>query len=163
MTHIRSGRSAVVRYRRASVGRPPTWRNLFRIETFGCNTMSSRLNQTTNLPLNIYRMTQIGIGSGRQAETLTALVLTAWRMGLWFAKAIVEQHRPCSSANEWNCSVWYATGQQGVCETTNVYANRCEWKRRIGRCPRRCPGSQQVPFDVVLNMLINKPQPRLGA
>jgi len=59
--------------------------------------------------------------------------------------------------------LWYATGQQGFAK--RHAANReVEWKRRIGRCPRRCPGSQQVPFDVVLNIDAHQQtQPRLGA
>lgn len=27
-----------------------------------------------------------------------------------------------------------------------------EWKRRIGRCSRRCPGSQHAPFDAILDI-----------
>lgn len=93
----------------------------------------------------------------RQAETLTALVLTAWRMGIWFTKAIVEQQLTdrAQAPTEWNCC--------SVCGTQLVskgFAKRqmltligeVDWKRRIGRCPRRCPGSQQVPFDTILNI-----------
>lgn len=93
----------------------------------------------------------------RQAETLTALVLTAWRMGLWFAKAIVEQQlaERAQAPTEWNCCS--VCGKQLV---SKGFAKRqmltligeVEWKRRIGRCPRRCSGSQQVPFDTILNI-----------
>ncbi len=27
-----------------------------------------------------------------------------------------------------------------------------EWKRRVGRCPQKCSGSQQIPFDVTLGI-----------
>ncbi len=27
-----------------------------------------------------------------------------------------------------------------------------EWKRRVGRCPHKCSGSQQIPFDVALGI-----------
>ena len=64
----------------------------------------------------------------RQAETLTALVLTAWRMGLWFAKAIVEQRlaERAQAPTEWNCCSGCGTQlvTLGTCETTNVDANR---------------------------------------
>lgn len=32
-----------------------------------------------------------------------------------------------------------------------------EWKRRVGRCPHRCLGSQQIPFDVVLGIHAYQP------
>lgn len=122
--------------------------------------MSSRFNQTT-LPLeqylpddpNWHRLCQ----AHRQAETLTALVLTAWRMGIWFAKVIVEQQLidRAQAPTEWSdCSVC------GTRLVSKGFAKRqmftligeVKWKRRIGRCPRRCPGSQQVPFDAILNI-----------
>jgi len=89
--------------------------------------------------------------------TLSSLVLTAWQMGLWFAKAIVEQQlaERAQVPTEWSyCSV---CGTQLV---SKGFAKRqiltlvgeVEWKRRIGRCPRRCPGSQQTPFDATLNI-----------
>ena len=76
---------------------------------------------------------------------------------LWFAKASVEQQLTdrAQAPTEWNdCSV---CGTQLV---SKGFAKRqmftligeVEWKRRLGRCPRRCPGSHQVPFDAVLNI-----------
>lgn len=93
----------------------------------------------------------------KATTTLTSLVLTAWQMGLWFAKTIVEQQlaERAQAPTEWSCC--------SVCGTQVVskgFAKRqmltlvgkVEWKRRIGRCPRRCPGSQQAPFDATLDI-----------
>lgn len=41
----------------------------------------------------------------KATTTLTSLVLTAWQMGLWFAKAIVEQQltERAQAPTEWSC------------------------------------------------------------
>jgi hypothetical protein len=74
-------------------------------------------------------------------------------MGLWLAKAIVEQlAERAQLPTHWQCC--------SVCETllhSKGFVKRqiltligwVEWKRRVGRCPRRCLVSHQVPFDEV--------------
>jgi hypothetical protein len=93
----------------------------------------------------------------KKAVTLTALVLTAWQMGLWLARAIVCQQlsERAQAPTQWSCC--------SVCGTRLVskgFAKRriltlvgwVEWKRRVGRCPRHCPGSHLIPFDGVLGI-----------
>lgn len=89
--------------------------------------------------------------------TLSAQVLVAWQMGLWLARVIVEQQlqERASMPTKWDaCS---------VCATRLVskgFVNRriltlvgwVEWRRRVGRCPHRCPGSQITPYDSVLGI-----------
>jgi hypothetical protein len=89
------------------------------------------------------------------STTLASLVLTAWQIGLWFAKTLVEQqlNERAKQADGW-----------GICSTcgnrlhSKGFVSRrmltlvgwVEWKRRVGRCPNRCPGSYSTPFDRVL-------------
>lgn len=89
--------------------------------------------------------------------TLPTLVLAAWQMGLWLARLIVEQQlqERATMPIEWDaCS---------VCATRLVskgFVNRriltlvgwVEWRRRVGRCPHRCLGSQRTPFDETLGI-----------
>lgn len=89
------------------------------------------------------------------STTLASLVLTAWQIGLWFAKILVEQqlNERAKRPDEW--------GICGTCgsrlHSKGVVSRRMltlvgwvEWKRRVGRCPNRCPGSYSTPFDRVL-------------
>lgn len=78
--------------------------------------------------------------------SLPALVLIAWQMGLFIARAIVEQQlvERAQVQEQWSCCP--------VCRTRLVskgFVKRkiltlvgwVEWKRRVGRCPRHCPES----------------------
>lgn len=93
----------------------------------------------------------------RATSTLAALVLSAWQMGLWVAKIIVEHQLAersqaptalghCSSCGTSLVSKGFATRQ------LLTLVGEVEWKRRISRCPNRCSGSQQAPFDAVLGI-----------
>ncbi len=92
-----------------------------------------------------------------KSASLSAVVLTAWRMGLWFAKAIVEQQlmERAQAPTQWAaCSVC------GAALRSKGFAKRqiltlvgvVEWKRRVGRCPHHCLGSQRIPFDETLEI-----------
>ena len=92
-----------------------------------------------------------------KSTSLSAVVLTAWRMGLWFAKAIVEQQlmERAQAPTQWaGCSVC------GAALRSKGFAKRqmltlvgvVEWKRRVGRCPHHCLGSQRIPFDETLEI-----------
>lgn len=89
------------------------------------------------------------------STTLASLVLTAWQIGLWFAKTVVEQQLDERAKRP---QVWETCTQCGHrLESKGLVSRRMltlvgwvEWKRRVGRCPNRCPGSYSTPFDGVL-------------
>jgi hypothetical protein len=89
--------------------------------------------------------------------TLTALVLTAWQMGLWFARAIVEQQlrQRAQSPTFWeNCPKCNKRlrSKGFIKRQMLTLVGQVEWQRRVGRCSNRCAGSQSIPFDNVLNI-----------
>jgi len=89
--------------------------------------------------------------------TLSALVLTAWQMGLWLARVIVEQQlsERAQALTEWSCCPACGTklvSKGFVKRRILTLVGFVEWKRRIGRCPRHCPKSQQVPLDTILSI-----------
>jgi hypothetical protein len=93
----------------------------------------------------------------RQSSTLSAIVLSAWQMGIWLAQSIVTQQLQERAQQP---TVW------GVCPTCQTrlvskgfvqremltLVGMVHWQRRVGRCPHRCPGSQSIPFDQVLGI-----------
>jgi hypothetical protein len=89
--------------------------------------------------------------------TLASLVLTAWQIGLWFAKTLVEQQLNQRAKQPEN---WSHCAKCGVRLHSKGFANRrmltlvgwVEWQRRIGRCPNRCKNSHSAPFDAVLSI-----------
>ncbi len=89
--------------------------------------------------------------------TLASLVLTAWQIGVWFAKTLVEQQL---EARAKQAQVWGNCGECGSRLESKGFVRRrmltlvgpVEWKRRVGRCPNRCAGSQHAPFDAVLGI-----------
>jgi hypothetical protein len=93
----------------------------------------------------------------KDAATLSALVLTAWQMGLWIAKVVVEQQLAERAQNptQWTpCKVCGTrlVSKGFVKRQMLTLVGQVEWKQRIGRCPHRCLGSEQTPFDEVLGI-----------
>lgn len=93
----------------------------------------------------------------RTSTTLVAIVLSAWQMALWSAKLIVEQQltERAQATLSWNCCRGCGTplvSKGFVKRQMLTLVGQIEWKRRVGRCPRRCPGSQHAPFDEVLRI-----------
>lgn len=93
----------------------------------------------------------------QSAVTLTTLILIAWQIGLYIARMLVEQQ-----LNERTQQIT-SLGHCSVCRTPLVskgWSKRriltlvgwVRWKRRIGRCPRRCSGGLSAPFDHVLGI-----------
>lgn len=89
--------------------------------------------------------------------TLASLVLTAWQIGLWFARTLVEYHlnERAKQPEIWsNCarcgSRLHSKGFVGRRMLTLV--GWVEWKRRVGLCPNRCAGSHVIPFDAMLGI-----------
>lgn len=93
----------------------------------------------------------------QNSSTLTALVLTAWQMGRWFAKAIVEQQLQsrASVPTQWQpCPVCHTPlHSKGFAKRRILtLVGWVEWQRRVGRCRHHCRGSQAIPFDEVLGI-----------
>ncbi|MBW4637090.1 MAG: hypothetical protein KME05_02445 [Gloeocapsa sp. UFS-A4-WI-NPMV-4B04] len=91
------------------------------------------------------------------ATSLTHLVLAAWQIGLWLARAIVEQQLDERSQvpTQWtHCSVCCtALHSKGFVKRRMLtLVGEIEWKRRIGRCPHHCSGSHQTPLDEILGI-----------
>ncbi|WP_448602796.1 ISKra4 family transposase [Thermoleptolyngbya sp.] len=92
-----------------------------------------------------------------QSTTLAALVLSAWQMGLWLARAFVESelNQRAQQPEQWgNCSECGAKLQsKGFAKRQMLtLVGWVEWRRRIGRCPNRCSGAQVVPLDAELEI-----------
>jgi hypothetical protein len=91
------------------------------------------------------------------SNSLTAIVLTAWQMGLWIAKTIVEQQlteRAQAQTNFGRCPACQTSlrSKGFIKRELLTLVGTVEWKRRISRCPKRCSGSQIAPFDTVLGI-----------
>ncbi len=93
----------------------------------------------------------------RVAESFTAIVLTARLIGLQFAQVIIEQQlaeRAQAQKNWHHCSVCNTqlVSKGFACRRILTIVGWVAWKRRVGRCPRRCLGSQSVPLDQALGL-----------
>ncbi len=93
----------------------------------------------------------------KNAVTLTALVLTAWQMGLWLARAMVCQKldERAQAPTQWSCCTNCGTRLMSkgfVKRRILTLVGVVEWKRRVGRCPHHCRGSQKAPFDEILGI-----------
>lgn len=93
----------------------------------------------------------------QRSVTLAELVLTAWQIGLWFARALVNHHLneraqlPQSWGNCHQCGSRLES-KGFVSRRMLTLVGWVEWQRRVGRCPHRCAGSHDVPFDAVLGI-----------
>ena len=90
-------------------------------------------------------------------SSMNAVVLTARQMSLWLARAIVEQqlHERAVASTTWGtCLVCHAqlVSKGFVKRQMLTLVGQVEWKRRVGRCPHRCLGSQQTPLDDALSI-----------
>lgn len=93
----------------------------------------------------------------KAAVTLTALVLTAWQMGQWLARTLVQQYlmeRAQAQTNWGKCPVCgtQLRSKGFVKRHLLTLVGSVEWKRRVGRCPQRCPGSHIAPFDAIMGI-----------
>jgi hypothetical protein len=93
----------------------------------------------------------------QKSVTLASLVLVAWQIGLWFARALVNHHlneraqRPQSWGNCHQCGSRLES-KGFVSRRMLTLVGWVEWRRRVGRCPNRCAGSHAAPFDKVLGI-----------
>ena len=93
----------------------------------------------------------------QQSQTLAAIAIAAWQIGLYVTRTLIEQQL---SERAQQPTVW---GQCSVCgqrpHSKGVATRQMltivglvEWRRRVGRCPQGCAGSQPAPFDQVLGI-----------
>lgn len=89
------------------------------------------------------------------ASSLGALVWVAWGIGLELARFLVEREltRRALLPTQWpscpHCSTRLnSRGFQPRSMLTLV--GQVKWSRRVGRCPKKCPGSLRVPLDECL-------------
>jgi hypothetical protein len=88
-----------------------------------------------------------------QSTTLAALVLSAWQMGLWLARAFVEYEL---NQRAQQLEQWGSCPECGAKLQSKGFAKRqmltlvgwVEWRRR----PNRCSGPQVVPLDAELEI-----------
>jgi len=93
----------------------------------------------------------------KTSTTLAAIVLSAWQMALWLAKLIVEQQltERAQVTTSWSSCPVCGTplvSKGFVKRQILTLVGQVEWKRRVGRCPHRCSGSQSIPFDHLLEV-----------
>jgi hypothetical protein len=94
----------------------------------------------------------------QKSVTLASLVLVAWQIGLWFARALVNHHL---NERAQLPQLWGNCHQCGSRLESKGFVSRrmltlvgwVEWRRRVGRCPNRCAGSHDAPFDKVLGIV----------
>ncbi len=93
----------------------------------------------------------------RNATSLMALVWISWQMGLWLAREVIQQqlHERAQAPTQWpTCSKCgkrlHSKGFRDRQILTRV--GWIYWKRRVGRCPKRCQGSQRTPLDEALGI-----------
>ncbi|MBV9388754.1 MAG: hypothetical protein JOZ78_20210 [Chroococcidiopsidaceae cyanobacterium CP_BM_ER_R8_30] len=72
-------------------------------------------------------------------------------MALWLAKRIVEQQLAERAQVTTSWSACPACGASLVSKgwvkrQILTLVGQVEWKRRVGRCPHRCSGSQSAPY-----------------
>ncbi|MBW4422265.1 MAG: ISKra4 family transposase [Myxacorys californica WJT36-NPBG1] len=92
-----------------------------------------------------------------QSTTLAALVLAGWQMGMWLARAFVEYelNQRAQQPEQWGhcCECGTRLHSKGYASRRMLtLVGWVEWRRRVGRCPNRCGGSQVVPLDEELGL-----------
>lgn len=91
------------------------------------------------------------------ADSFSVIVLTARLMGLQIAKVLIEQQlaERAQARTDWHhCPVCNTqlVSKGFTCRQMLTLVGWVKWKRRVGRCPRRCLGSQSSPLDEALGV-----------
>ncbi len=91
------------------------------------------------------------------ASELSVIVWVAWQMGLWIARAIVQEQvrERATQPPEWSsCPKCGRRLNSKGFEQRRIQTlvGWVSWRRRIGRCPGGCHGVQEAPFDRVLDI-----------
>lgn len=93
----------------------------------------------------------------QQSQTLATIVIAAWQIGLSVARTLVEQQLNERAKQP---TIWEACSVCGQRLHSKGFAVRqmltivglVKWRRRVGRCPDGCAGSQSAPFDQELGI-----------
>ena len=93
----------------------------------------------------------------QKSQTLAQIVLIAWQIGLWVARALVEEqlHERAQQPTVWGIcqKCGHRLQSKGFASRKMLtFVGQVHWRRRVGRCPNRCRGSQTIPFDEVLGI-----------
>ena len=93
----------------------------------------------------------------KSATRLSTVVLIAWQIGLWMARALVTQQVSDRAQAPTRWGVCPQCGQRLrskglVSRQLLTLVGPIRFRRRIGRCPRGCHGSQRAPFDASLGL-----------
>jgi len=93
----------------------------------------------------------------QESPTLVIMVMSLWKflrqLGAMFLEQTIEQ-RACQPESWGKCpSCGHKLESKGF-QTRQILTlfGLIKWKRRIGRCPNGCHGSQVVPLDVGLGL-----------
>ena len=93
----------------------------------------------------------------KTSSTLASLVWNALQLSLLFARMIVEAElsRRAKHPTDWpDCPIcgrrYHSKGF--VSRRLNTLIGEIRWSRRVGRCPKHCPGSSCVPLDHALGL-----------
>ncbi len=93
----------------------------------------------------------------KSATRLSTVVLVAWQIGLWMARAIVTQQLTDRAQAPTRWEVCPHCGQRlrskGFVQRHLVtLVGPIHFRRRVGRCPSGCQGSQRAPLDESLGI-----------
>lgn len=93
----------------------------------------------------------------KAASTFSHLIWLSLQAGLWVALRIAESHlnERGKAATSWpSCpSCGTSLHSKGLrARQLNTLIGVVRWHRRVGRCPRNCPGSQRIPSDEALGI-----------
>jgi len=93
----------------------------------------------------------------RESESLVAMVWAAWLMGLALAARVIEQElatraqRPTQWPTCPKCGTrLHSKGMRP--RRIQTLVGIVHWKRRVGRCPQGCLGTQVAPMDEALGI-----------
>ena len=93
----------------------------------------------------------------KKSESLTAMVWAAWLLGMSLATFFVEQELAVRAVlpSKWpTCPKCHCRLRSKGRRSRQIQTlvGRVHWKRRVGRCPTGCKGSQLAPLDVALGV-----------
>jgi hypothetical protein len=100
---------------------------------------------------------QLRLVAVRESQSLSAIVIAAWQLGLAFATKVVEEElavralRPTQWSGCPKCgSRLHSKGMRS--RQIQTLVGRVHWQRRVGRCPQGCKRTQVAPLDVALGV-----------
>lgn len=97
------------------------------------------------------------LGAIEEAPTLVQMILAAWRLARVLAVQIVEDELAARAQRptQWPCCPRCGTPLHSkgfVLRQVDSLLGCIHWRRRVGRCPRRCRIGQVAPLDAALGL-----------